>query len=307
MAKVTEMNFNYDEIEVGKNYFEFNENCRSFSCYLIFTKNTNQGILKYVLKYLLHVLKKTPYEVEEIIRKYMVLVTYYHLNKKAPNVITEVECLEELLKKPLSVHELTRTYAYGDSLIEKIFNKEKSGDYNKLIDKLAYSLPQEGKLQDAIKNFLKKDNYYFSLNGSIESLEKNSRSVDQLIAEALVDHTFTKFKIEIDMVYEEAFKQNFHESLKGIVFKDRVPLLFGLFIDDLIKNNNLYYFEPVNLASSDTYKIILRNKDANISCKGCVSYINCINEDFMIDKTKIVPFKFKLNDKEYTFDKNGIK
>ena len=85
MAKKFECNYKCNEIEISRNFLSFsNDDIRSFIYYMTFTKQYNQRILSLIIKYLVHIEKIKPEDIEDIIRKYSIILIYSFLKEKIP-------------------------------------------------------------------------------------------------------------------------------------------------------------------------------------------------------------------------------
>ena len=302
--------YRYNEKEVTKSYFEFKEDIRNSLYYRVFTRDYNQVVLSWVNKYLLHVKKVKPIVAQELIRKYVIIFVYSWLRDRFDYV--KVNEFDEILSKPLSIENLfTIKVESSDDYLAMLFNdlniyrdKEKNKEFESKIKKCEIS--------DKIISLIKKVHIEFFIIRYDELLSmeaKDVKQIDQIVSEGITNNYFYDFKIEIDEENFENYQANIVNESNKSAIKERIPVIFGMLVNNLITNNNYDMLQNIDVEMFRDFPHITLDKNDTIFIKKPKPSmkINFINIDGSFNKSKIVPFEFIFNNQRYAFSNGGLR
>lgn len=317
MAKLKPISISFDETLISKEYFEFNRlnakrPIKNIIYYMIFKREFYQMYYSILIKYLLHIEKIHPILIEEVIRKHAVLLFYSWL-KDVASYNVSIPAFDELLSKELKPMDLLKKEAEGDYPLVLIFNKEEGDKYKDYIKSLKKELsylydvfPSNKKNPlDIIVNVLNKDYLFFSLYhfhiGNLKSDSERERRFEQLIAESIEDFKFIRFNLQIDLDNVEKYVLNFSSNSNADLLK-RYSIVFGIFVNEIIKNDNYSFDKSINLKELKKLNYFAKEDDISLLR---LKFLN--SKAGEINKDNIVAFKFKYNDVDYEISSKGIK
>lgn len=315
MAKPFKCSYRCNEKEIAKLYFEFfnkdnTSTLRNKLYYQVFTKDYNQVVIEWVNKYLLHVEKLPPLITEEIIRRYIILFVYSWL-KDINQYDNTVDEFDYLLSKPLTYREILNTNVISkETPLALIFNNKENYYINKH-DNLKSFKKEISKIKNNEKviKLIDKTHIEFFINyrriEMINMEKSNIKLVDQIIAEGLLDARFYNFNIVINEENFENYRSNIINESSQVMIKEKLPLILGIFIDNIIENKNNNLEDNINLDIFKCFQFMTFDKNCTaISNKRCK--FKFINNDGSIDKSEIIPFDFIFNDQEYSLSHIGL-
>lgn len=312
MAKKFECNYKCNEIEISRNFLSFSDDdIRSFIYYMTFTKQYNQRILSLIIKYLVHIEKIKPEDIEDIIRKYSIILIYSFLKDKYN--YKNILFFDEILEKDISIEALKSIPQKSNNALIELYLKEKSTNYYEYIIKLEREIfrikEMKNKIRKTIINLLIKDNHFFTSYKKNEMLNlknDNRRSFDQLIAESIENRNFIDIDIEITEANFQNYKKNFIHFNSDKNLKSKYLIFIALLTFDLIENNNYDLSKKIDLNifyNTDILSLDKRNKLKGESGK----ILNFIDFDGNILDKNIHTFQYILNGIKYELSSNGLK
>lgn len=312
MAKKFECNYKCNEIEISRNFLSFSDDdIRSFIYYMTFTKQYNQRILSLIIKYLVHIEKIKPEDIEDIIRKYSIILIYSFLKDKYN--YKNILFFDEILEKDISIEALKSIPQKSNNALIELYLKEKSTNYYEYIIKLEREIfrikEMKNKIRKTIINLLIKDNHFFTSYKKNEMLNlknDNRRSFDQLIAESIENRNFTDIDIEITETNFQNYKNNYIHFNSDKNLKSKYLIFIALLTFDLIENNNYDLSKKIDLNifyNTDILSLDKRNKLKGESGK----ILNFIDFDGNILDKNIHTFQYILNGIKYELSSNGLK
>ena len=319
MVKDFKCSYRLKEIELAKNYFAFyrgenrpNESVRNFMYYMIFTKNYTQVFLKWITKYLLHVECVDPLVVEEVVRKYIVLIIYCWL-KETKNYEYINKQFDQILSEELSVCSLLNTNVdEDDNFLTKLYLKNNPKLYSQYIQKFKVGLNCVKNTElVAMTNLLCKDYNYFIVNHTVALSDLKTdkqRRTDQTIAETMsISKDFVDIDIFMDMTNYENYIKNVVESETPKSLKTSFLIFIDLITKNIIDNDNFDLSKHItNLETFKEGNIFTVNKNCTFFHKdGCkIKFINANGE---IIKNKIIGFSYTYNNIIYELSSKGLK
>lgn len=314
MAKLKPISISFDEYQLSKNYFEFNVNKKEVESAIyniLFNRKYYQMYYEIIIKYLLHKEKISPSLILDVVRKHAVLLFYYIMKGRFGYDLV-IEEFDKLLSFRFTSKDLLNARIENNHPLALIFNKENGKeyeDYLKLLEKELSFLKENSKPGkspvDVILTVLRKDYLFFSLtHKSLSNLKTETdkkRSFDQLISENIEKYNFIKFNLQIDLENINNYCLNFNEE-NNKVLMERYSIVFGVFVYEVIKNDNLNLVKEVDLQELKKLNFFAKHHKILLSC---LKFIN--SETGAVDKQTIIPFKFVYNDILYEISKEGIK
>lgn len=316
MAKQFKCSYRCNEKEIAKLYFEFfneesTQTLRKKIYYQVFTKDYNQVVIEWVNKYLLHVVKLPPLITQEIIRKYIILFIYSWL-KDVNGYNNIIEEFDYLLSKPLSYREMLNTNVSSNlTPLALIFNDKNNfySDKEKNQKALKKEVSKIKNNETAIKLLKKVHDEFFNDYGRKEmvDMEKyNIKQIDQIIAEGLLESRFYDFNIVINESNFEKYQANIINEGSPTMIKEKIPLIFGILVDNIIQNKNFNLEENIDVNIFKSFQFITFDKNCSAFAKKRCK-IKFINMDGSFSKNEIIPFEFMFNNEEYTFTSSGLR
>ena len=277
MSKSFECSYRCNEKETARLYFELfdynnTNSLRKKIYYQVFTKDYNQMFITWLCRYLLHVKNLDPIIVKRIIRRHLIIFVYSWL-KDERGYDNKIKEFDEFLSKPLSYREILNISVTSNlSPLAKIFNDEKNyfEENGKIFNELKKELSKYKDKDQALK-LINKSHVDFFINYSRDEMidmEKfNIKQLDQIIAEQILNDNFYCFDIKINEENYEGYKNNiiFEESPTRI--KEKFPLIFGILIDNLLKNNNYELNNPIDPEIFKCFQFITFDKNCTATSK----------------------------------------
>ena len=315
----------YNEHNILKNIFFFTKEYRPIIKRIAFALEKNLKVIRLVVKYLLHDVKLDPLDTEDVLKKWIVLISYYYI-KDSAGYECDIPELDQLLDKEFTIGDLKTTKIESNKYFGNIFNvdsKEMNKRINELIDHLKENITLDEKKYKrnpspyTIKNMLTKTNYFFNDHHGYKydfenefALYKENISYDRIIAMELMNPEIIRFKIAMDEENFHKLKENYYvDGYYNSSLIKLIPLIFGFFVYNLIKDDNYKLDKQFKFISSEMYLFHSRKQSDSkgINIAKFQSYLKSdqVNPSYD-DINNITECSFYFNDKEYIFSKNGL-
>ena len=307
--------YSCNEKTLMKEYFEFykeknaKKSIRNFMYYIVFTMGYNQSFLNWIIKYLLHHHNINPLEIENIVRKHIVLFIYSWL-KETKNYYYNNSDFNKLLSDKLTIDDIQNKKINDDHILTNIYLKTfEFKQFKKLVNDLKKDLDfLKAKEQNIIVNLLNKENYFFVENHNTELLMlkvDNARRIDQLISENIINDEFVNFNIELDELNYEKYIKNVDHSESPKSLKTRFLLFIALITMDIINTENYDLSKKVNIERLRESRLFTKDKSCTFFKKYSTKLL-FMDIDGTILKDKIISFQFSLNGNRYELSSNGL-
>ena len=329
----------YDEESIGRDYFSLTDSeCRKTALAVTFGNQTTQAILKIVARYLLHSNEqhKLVYDLEDILRKYSIVLIYLFLKEKSKKVDLlgpkglnlYNETFESILEGGITYDKLVHSKFTSSNELVKVYLKDSidGNEYKQILKELRRKIyrvkftkyEEQGKMHDiltnneveAIYNLLSKDaSFFYERRTSFNDIFNNSmRNLDMLVAEAQYESEFVKFNIEIPEDQVSSYLENFYkdDGASGFDKSKRGLVILGYFVHGLLKRKDFNCEQELDLISPVQLRFHARSKNVSASRGKNPSLFIFVNSNNKLEKSNVTPFNFKYNDKMYRLSKQGL-
>ena len=193
--------------------------------------NTSVSVIRYVIKYLLHVKQINPHLVNKYVIRYGTIITYYYLLTKL-NKSSTFEFVYEFDSSILAggglEYLLDDLHFKSNSVFIDLFNGK---EIKKNVDKLfancknKWNISLNHKEEASLKSIFTNSYNFYSINTKLcYYKDSHKTNYDLIISEQLLEDSFANFSFELMLEEEnvESFKLNFIN-------------LFSVFMNDVIK------------------------------------------------------------------------
>lgn len=265
--------------------------------------NTSVSVIRYVIKYLLHVKQINPHLVNKYVIRYGTIITYYYLLTKLNKSSTfefVIEFDSSILTGGGLEYLLDDLNFKSNSVFIDLFNGK---EIKKNVDilfancKNKWNISLNHKEEASLKSIFTNSYNFYSINTKLcYYKDSNKTNYDLIISEQLLEDSFDNFTFELMLEEEnvESFKLNFKKSKK---LADLVVVM-AYIINDIFINDNLTFKKAINLKESVFYKFITLNKDFSLS------NILLLNDNYI--SKNVSEFNFIYNNKKYKFTNSKI-